>query len=139
MTATRTILLYILTVPVFFAIDLLWLGVIARGLYRRQLGAFLADEFNWTAAVVFYLIYIGGILLFAVLPALHARSLMKAICLGAAFGFIAYATYDLTNLATVKGWPLPITLIDMAWGTVLTCSVSTVSYLIGTRLVQNGA
>lgn len=89
---------------------------------------------NWTAAIVFYLLFIVGILVFAVLPALDAGSLMKAVLLGAFFGFIAYATYDLTNLATTKDWPLTVTLVDMAWGAVLSASVAAASYLIGIKL-----
>jgi uncharacterized membrane protein len=86
---------------------------------------------NWPAAIIFYLIFIVGILVFAVLPALEAKTAVKALTLGALFGFMAYATYDLTNLATLKNWPLTLTLIDMAWGAILSGSVATVSYFIG--------
>lgn len=124
------IYLYLLTVPVFFAIDMLWLGLIAKDVYQKQLGHLLGPV-QWPAAIIFYLIFIAGILIFAVLPALEARSLLKAMMLGALFGFMAYATYDLTNLATLKNWPLQIALIDMVWGAILSGSVSTISYLIG--------
>jgi uncharacterized membrane protein len=124
------IYLYLLTVPVFFAIDMLWLGIVAKDLYQKQLGHLLGPV-QWPAAIIFYLIFIAGILIFAVLPALEARSLVKAMMLGALFGFMAYATYDLTNLATLKNWPLQIALIDMAWGAVLSGSVATISYFIG--------
>jgi uncharacterized membrane protein len=133
MSLLQHIYLYLLTVPVFFAIDMLWLGVVAKDIYQKQLGHLLGTV-NWPAAIIFYLIFIVGILIFAVLPALEARSLMKAVMLGALFGFMTYATYDLTNLATLKDWPLSIALIDMAWGAVLSGSVATISYLIGKTL-----
>jgi uncharacterized membrane protein len=123
--------LYLLTIPVFFAIDLVWLGVIAKGLYQKNLGHLLSPAVNWPAAFAFYLIYIVGILLFAVKPALADQSLAKAAIWGALFGFFTYATYDLTNLATLKGWPLKIVVIDVIWGTLLCTLVASASYLIG--------
>ncbi len=130
MTLIQYVYLYILTVPVFFVIDMTWLGVIAKNLYQAKIG-FLLGPVNWTAALTFYLLYIIGIIIFAVAPALEAGSLHRAVVLGALFGFFAYATYDLTNYATIKNWPLTLTLIDMLWGTILTGSVATLSYLIG--------
>jgi len=112
---------------------MLWLGVVAKDLYQEKLVHFLGPV-NWTAAVVFYLIFIVGILIFAVIPALESQSLMKALVLGALFGFIAYATYDLTNLATLKDWPMLIVIVDMLWGAVLSGSVATASYFIGKSL-----
>ncbi len=123
--------LYLLTVPVFFAIDMLWLGLIAKSFYRNQLGAFLGDSFNWPAAVLFYFVYIVGILIFAVLPALAKGSLGHALLWGALFGLFTYATYDLTNYATLPGWPVKVVIIDIAWGTVLCSAVSVASYSIG--------
>ncbi|XKT74357.1 MAG: DUF2177 family protein [Patescibacteria group bacterium UBA2163] len=135
MTIIQIISLYALTIPVFFLIDMVWLGVIAKNFYSNQIG-FLMGEVNWVAAIVFYLLFIVGILVFAVLPALESGSLMRAVMLGAFFGFIAYATYDLTNLAVVKDWPILVTVVDMAWGAVLSGSVATISYLIGTWLLS---
>lgn len=126
----KIIVHYLLTAIVFFAIDLLWLGVIAKGLYNKYLGEFLADKVNWTAAIIFYLLFIVGIFIFAIQPALEKQSLQKAIVYGALFGFFTYATYDLTNLATLKNWPLEIVFIDIIWGMVLTASVSTAGYFI---------
>lgn len=133
MTFIQIVYLYFLTVPVFFAIDLVWLGLVAKNFYQDQIG-FLLGPVNWVAALIFYLLFIVGILVFAVLPALDAGSLSKAIILGTFFGFVAYATYDLTNLATVKDWPLMVVFVDMAWGAVLSGSVAAASYLIGSRL-----
>jgi uncharacterized membrane protein len=130
MTLIQYVYLYILTVPVFFIIDMTWLGVIAKDIYQSKLG-FLLGPVNWPAALTFYFLYIIGIIIFAVAPALEAGSLQRAMVLGALFGFFAYATYDLTNYATIKDWPLTVTLIDLLWGTVLTGSVATLSYLIG--------
>ena len=133
MTLLQFVYLYLLTIPVFFVIDMVWLGFVARGFYQEQIGH-LMGPINWPAAVTFYLIYIVGIIIFAVAPALDAQSLSKAIMLGALFGFFTYATYDFTNLATLKDWPLTVVLVDVAWGAVLSGSVATVSYLIGRAL-----
>lgn len=130
MPFTQLFFSYLLTTVVFFAIDMLWLGLIAKNLYRRYLGSFLSDTVNWTAAIIFYLLFIAGIFYFAILPAVEKNSLGKALLSGALLGFLAYATYDLTNLATLKNWPLPIVLIDMAWGAVLTGLVSMAGYHI---------
>lgn len=131
---TKYILLYLATVPVFFLIDLVWLGVVARDFYRSQVGSLMADPIVWWAAILFYLLFIAGIIFFAVLPGLDAGSWTKALALGAAFGFFAYMTYDLTNLATLRGWPITLVVVDIAWGTVLAASVATASYFIGTRI-----
>lgn len=129
--AIRYLMLYLLTVPVFFALDLLWLGVVAKNLYRHNLAHLLSPSVNWPAALMFYLVYIAGILLFAVKPGLDARSLARAVQWGALFGFFTYATYDLTNLATIRGWPLKVALADMAWGTLLCTLVGAASFLLG--------
>ncbi len=122
--------LYLMTVPVFFAMDMLWLGVIAKKFYREKLAAFLSQEVNWPAAIVFYLIFIIGIIFFAVTPARAKDSLLIAALYGALFGFFTYATYDLTNLATLKNWPLSVVFIDILWGTVLCSVVASVSFIL---------
>ncbi|MEZ4764493.1 MAG: DUF2177 family protein [Calditrichia bacterium] len=123
--------LYAMMVPVFFLIDMLWLGWLAKGFYRKHLDYILSPQVNWTAAIVFYLIYIAGIMIFAVLPALDKASFSKALILGALFGFFTYATYDLTNLATLKDWPLPVVFVDILWGTMLCASVSAAGFAAG--------
>ncbi len=133
MSYIQFVYLYLLTIPVFFLIDMTWLGVVAKDFYQEKLVNFLGPV-NWTAAIIFYLIFIVGILIFAVAPALEAQSWEKALVLGAFFGFFAYATYDLTNLATLKDWPLAVTLVDMLWGAVLSGSVATLSFFIGKSL-----
>jgi len=122
--------LYALTVPVFFVIDILWLGVVAKGFYRRKLNFILSDDVNWTAAVIFYLIYIAGILFFAVRPALSSNSWREAVLFGGLFGFFTYATYDLTNLATIKDWPVAVVMVDLLWGVCLCVIVATASFFM---------
>lgn len=131
MNTSFYIKLYFATLAAFLLIDLVWLGVVARGLYRKYLGFLLSPTTNWTAAIVFYLLFVVGLLVFAILPGLQAGSLGKALLLGAFFGLVTYATYDLTNLATLKDWPLTITIVDMAWGTLLATLVSWVGFLVG--------
>lgn len=128
---TRIFPLYLATLVAFFLIDMLWLGLVARGLYARYLGYIMAPRTNWVAAVIFYLIFVGGILFFVVLPGMESGRLGTTLLRAAAYGLITYATYDLTNLATLKDWPLTITLIDIAWGIVLSVSVSAISYTVG--------
>lgn len=123
--------LYVATLLAFFAVDMIWLGLIARTLYRKYLGFLLAPSTNWIAAIIFYLLFILGILVFVVVPGLEANSLKATLLRAALFGLITYATYDLTNLATIKNWPLLITLIDMVWGTVLSVIVSYISFMAG--------
>lgn len=130
MAFRKIILLYVLTTAVFFAVDLVWLGVVAKKLYRRLLGHILSDTVNWIPALLFYFLFVIGILIFSVLPAADKNSLTHAILFGGLFGFFAYATYDLTNLATLKDWPLKIVFIDILWGAVLTATVSIAGYLI---------
>jgi len=136
MSAGRVVVTYFGMTVVFFAIDMLWLGVVAKGFYQRQLGGLLAERVNWGAAFVFYLVYLGGILLFAVLPALEKGSLGRAALLGFLFGFIAYATYDLTNLATLRGFPVVVAIVDLAWGGVLTTAVAAAGFALARRLGQ---
>lgn len=121
---------YILTLLVFLIVDLAWLGFIARGLYKKYLGSFLSDQVNWTAAIIFYLIYIAGIFIFVIYPAVNKDSVLHAVVMGAILGILAYSTYDLTNLATIKGWPLQIVIIDIIWGAVLTLIVSLSGFYI---------
>lgn len=130
MTVFKLSISYLLTTLVFLAIDLLWLGVLAKELYKKHLSHYLSDQVNWTAALIFYALFIVGIFIFAILPSVEKGSIGRAIIMGGLFGFFTYATYDLTNLATLKDWPLTIVFVDIIWGTVLTALVSTAGYLI---------
>lgn len=136
MTFKQMILLYLITLVVFFVIDMIWLGAVAKGFYRRHLGPLMSPKVNWTAAILFYLLFIVGLLVFAVRPALVAAIPLNALFYGALLGLISYATYDLTNLATLKDWPLIVTVIDLIWGTVLGGVVSFVSVLLGRALLK---
>jgi uncharacterized membrane protein len=127
--------LYALTVPVFFIIDLIWLGIVAKGFYQKNLKYILSPNVNWTAAIIFYLMYIAGILIFAVVPGIAKDSVRHAVLWGALFGFFTYATYDLTNLALLKDWPLNIVVVDILWGMVLCTLVSTISFYIAKWLI----
>ena len=122
---------YLLTLAGFLAIDMVWLVVVARGFYRERLGFLLSDQPNWWAAISFYLLFVVGLLVFVIVPAMEAGSLRKALLLGAFFGLVTYATYDLTNHATIKNWPWIVTLVDMTWGAVLATTVSCIGYLAG--------
>lgn len=122
--------LYLIVLPVFFALDMLWLGLLAKDFYDAQIGSLLKADVNWTAAVVFYLVFIAGIVHFVLVPAVERASLKQAALNGAAFGFVTYATFDLTSLALIRDWPLAITLVDLAWGTVLTATVSSVAFAL---------
>jgi len=134
MTTPQYIYLYGVAVVTFLAMDMVWLGYVAKDFYRKHLGSFMGDV-QWVPAIIFYLLYTAGILLFAVLPGLQEQSLVRALVLGAIFGFLAYATYDLTNLATLRDWPLVVTVVDLVWGAVLTGTVATVTYYVGHRFI----
>ncbi len=128
--------LYIITTVIFFAIDMVWLGFIAKNFYRKHIGSLLTDNVIWTAAIVFYLLYIGGILFFAVQPALKSGSWLTALLNGAVLGMLCYATYDLTNMATLKNWSFTVVWVDIIWGIVLTGSVSTLSFLAARKFLN---
>lgn len=113
--------------------DLTWLGVIAKNFYREKLAFIMSDKINWAAAIIFYMLYIVGILYFAVLPAINAQSLPLALLNGALFGGLCYATYDLTNMATIAKWPLVIVVVDIIWGMVLTATCSVGAFLVGQK------
>ncbi|MGD2158524.1 MAG: DUF2177 family protein [Anaerolineales bacterium] len=131
MTFTFYIKLFLSTLGVFLVIDLFWLGLVARGFYRERLGFLMRSKTNWAAAVLFYLIFVVGLLIFAVVPGLQAGLLSRALLKGVLYGLFTYATYDLTNLATLKNWPLGLTAVDILWGMFLAGSVSTIAFLIG--------
>lgn len=123
--------LYAISFTAFLVIDGVWLGVVARGFYKRHLGYLLAPAPNWGAALLFYLLFVGGVVFFVTVPALASGSWSAVLLRGAFFGLITYATYDLTNLATVKDWPMIVAVVDMAWGAVLSATVSIIGFLAG--------
>jgi len=126
---------YVATLAAFLIVDFAWLGWVAKPLYRREIGSLLLPSFNFPVAGGFYLLYCAGIVVFAVVPALRSESLATAAGLGALLGLIAYGTYDLTNLATLRGWTTTMAVVDMAWGAVLTAIAAGAGYLAASRLM----
>ena len=127
--------LYLIALPVFFVIDMVWLVLVARKFYQEQIGFLMRPDINWAAAIIFYLLFIAGLVVFVISPALEKQSWVHAVLYGALFGLITYATYDLTNLATLKNWPLTVTIVDLVWGSVLAASVSVITYLIAVKFL----
>lgn len=119
---------YIFTAIAFFVIDFLWLGTIARSFYFSRMSHLLAGKVNYTAAAGFYAVYVVGLIIFAVAPAFEGGSWQTAATYGALFGFFCYATYDMTNQATLKNWPVAVTVVDILWGTLLSGSAATIGY-----------
>lgn len=124
---------YFIALIVFFLIDLFWLVAVARKLYQQELGYIMSEKPNWIVAALFYLIFIAGLVFFVINPAMEKNSWVFALLVGMLFGFITYSTYDLTNLATLKDWPIKITIIDLIWGSSLGGFVSTVTFFIAKR------
>lgn len=128
---------YIIAFFSFLIVDFAWLGFIAKSFYRDQIGHLLRDKFLLFPAFIFYLIFVFGLLIFVIVPALTDDSLAKALVFGGLFGFVTYVTYDLTNLATVRDWPLLVTIVDMVWGAVLCASVSVLTVFLSKKLGIN--
>lgn len=119
---------YAATAVVFFAVDFFWLGIVARSFYRDRLGHLMADDVNFAPAAAFYLVYVVGVVVFCVVPALADESWSKALLLGLLLGLVAYGTYDMTNLATLRDWPVAVAVVDMVWGGLLTGLSATAGY-----------
>ena len=125
---------YAATAVIFLAVDLVWLGWIAKDFYRARIGHLMADDINVGAAVGFYLFYVVGLIIFAVAPALQAGSWKTALTMGALFGLFTYATYDMTNLSTLRGWPVAVAALDIAWGAILAGGSATAGYFLTRQL-----
>jgi uncharacterized membrane protein len=126
--------LFFIALPVFFVIDMVWLVLVAKKFYQEQIGFLMKPDINWFAAIIFYLLFIAGLIIFVISPAVEKHSWVHALVFGALFGLITYATYDLTNHATLKDWPLLVTVVDLIWGTVLASSISLMTYLIANKI-----
>ena len=122
---------YGVALSVFLVVDLIWIGIIARNFYQEQLGFILASSPNWTAAIIFYLMFVAGLLFFAVAPGLKETGLKDSLFRAAVFGILTYGTYDLTNLALIEGWPVLVTVVDILWGMILSITVCMVSLKAG--------
>ena len=125
---------YLITAAVFLGIDFVWLSRVATKFYADQIGGLLLETPRFGVAGAFYAFFLVGIVIFAIAPALRANSAVTALTLGALFGFFTYATYDMTNYATLKGWSPSVVVVDIAWGTVLTGASALIGYL-GTRMI----
>jgi uncharacterized membrane protein len=126
--------LFLIALPVFFVIDMVWLVLVAKKFYQNQIGFLMKPDINWIAAIIFYLLFITGLVIYVISPAVEKHSWVHAILFGALFGLITYATYDLTNLATLKDWPILVTVVDLIWGTVLAASISGITYFIAGKI-----
>lgn len=122
--------MYIIAFIIFIAIDAIWLGLVAPKFYKSQIGHLMSDKPNFVAALVFYVIFVVGVVYFVVNPAIEAQSVTKVLIAGMLFGFITYATYDLTNLATLKDWPIKVTIVDLLWGTSLSTLIGLGTYFV---------
>lgn len=121
---------YLITFVVYFGIEMVWLGLIAKNLYEKHIGHLLADKPNLVVSIIYFIIVVAGLIFFAISPALEKNSLTYAIFAGALFGFMTYATYTMTNLATLRDWPMMIAIIDIAWGTVLNGLTAGISFYV---------
>jgi uncharacterized membrane protein len=120
---------YVASATVLLILDGIWLSTTTSTFYRPQLGDLLSEKPSLAVAAIFYLVYVVGVVVFAVMPAYAAKSWLTAIGLGALLGLVAYGTYDVTNLSTIKGWPVIVSVVDLAWGVVVTATASVAGYV----------
>ena len=126
---TRLFLLYGISALTFFVIDLVWIGVVAKGFYAKYIGHMLGERINWVAALIFYFIYIGGIVVFVLIPALkNGSGVLHVMVMGGLLGLFAYSTFDLSALALFKEWPFIVALVDIVWGVFLTASTAAIAH-----------
>lgn len=131
----QSLIAYLVTAAVFLPLDLLWLRYVGQGFYRERLGDMLAEDFRLAPAVAFYVLYIAGIVVFALQPALAAGSWRTALGYGALLGLVAYSTYDLTNLATLRHWSISVSILDILWGAVVSATAAVTAFGVTRRLV----
>jgi uncharacterized membrane protein len=125
---------YLVTLVLFVSIDLIWLGIIAKNFYRAEIGSLMAEQMSLPAAALFYLIYCAGLMVFVIQPSAAIGGWSRALILGTLFGFVAYATYDLTNLSTLRGWSIKLSVVDMVWGAILSGVTAAAVLAIADRL-----
>ena len=126
--------LFLIALPTFFVIDMVWLVLVARKFYSDHLGFLMKPDIGWTAAILFYLLFIAALVIFVIAPAVEKHSWVHALIYGAFFGLVTYATYDLTNLATLKDWPVVVTIVDLIWGSVLAALISVITYFVSSLI-----
>lgn len=130
----KFIIAYIATLIAFILFDIIWLGVITKNLYSSEIGHLMSEKVNYFAAIAFYLVFITGIVVLAIMPGLEAGNIKKTIINAAVLGFVSYATYDLTNFATLKDWPLRVVLIDITWGAFISTTTSIVGFYLSSLI-----
>jgi uncharacterized membrane protein len=126
--------LFLIALPTFFVIDMVWLVLVARKFYSNQLGFIMKPDIGWTPTILFYLLFISALVIFVIGPAVEKHSWSHAMVYGAFFGLVTYATYDLTNLATLKDWPVFVTVVDLVWGSVLASAISVITYFVSVKV-----
>ncbi|MBP6976445.1 DUF2177 family protein [Candidatus Dojkabacteria bacterium] len=131
----KCVYLYLIVFGIFLIIDLIWLNLIAKNLYQKEIGNLLLKNPNILPAFLFYALFIVALLILVLIPGIQSYTLLKTILFGAVFGFITYATYDLTNLATLDGWSIKMTIIDLIWGTSVTTLITFLGYIIGSKIL----
>lgn len=131
----KYVYLYLIVFGIFLIIDLIWLNLIARNLYQKEIGNLLLKNPNILPAFLFYALFIVALLILVLIPGIQSYTLLKTILFGAVFGFITYATYDLTNLATLDGWSIKMTIIDLIWGASVTTLITFLGYIIGSKIL----
>lgn len=136
MNILKLLYTYLFSLAIFLGIDFVWLGFIAKNMYQEKIGHLMASSPKLLPAGVFYLTFVVGVLLFTVLPGLKEDSLIKTLLLAAAFGFFTYSTYDLTNLATLKDWPLIVTIIDIIWGMFIASVTALAGFLFNKYILK---
>ncbi len=122
--------MYFIALVIFLIVDSIWLGVVAKDLYQNEIGHLLKENFNFIAALIFYLFFIAGVVFFVINPSIEKQDIIFAIYAGFLLGALTYATYDLTNLATLRDWPIKVTVIDIIWGGFITSFVSASTYYL---------
>jgi uncharacterized membrane protein len=127
----KMLIVYVVTLVVFFGVDFVWLGIMGNAFYRPAMGDMAMSGFRLAPGIIFYLLYAVGVVVFVVRPALAAQSFGMAAAYGVLFGLVGYGVYDLTNQATLKTWPVSLTLVDMTWGALLTGVAASAGYAAG--------
>ncbi len=128
--------LYAIALACFVALDAVWLGLIAKNLYATELKGLMTNNVKWGAAILFYLIFLAGLIYFVIAPTIKSRAINNLVFAGGFFGLVTYATYDLTNYATLKGFPFKIVVIDMVWGAVLSAAVAFLAYQMYNKFIN---
>jgi uncharacterized membrane protein len=130
MQGVKYLWLYLISLAAFLVVDSIWLATMSGRFYKPQLGDLMSDKPNLPVALLFYLFYVVGVIVLAVMPGFNADSVARAALYGAILGFVSYGTYDFTNLATIRDWSVAVTIVDLVWGTTLTAIMATIGFYV---------